>query len=83
VTSSIAYRKSCALRVRGASLQRRSTMPMTAPSWPRERVGFDGEVTAEGIVLAPDCGVKYLARDVACGKLCAMVEGAALVRAQL
>ena len=38
---------------------------------------------AERIIVAPDCGMKYLSRDVAYGKLCAMVEGAALVRAQL
>ena len=40
-------------------------------------------VPAERIVVAPDCGMKYLPRDVAFGKLCAMVEGAALVRAEL
>ena len=38
---------------------------------------------AERIVVAPDCGMKYLPGDVAFGKLSAMVEGAALVRAQL
>lgn len=32
------------------------------------------------LVLAPDCGMKYLTRDVAFGKLCAMVEGARIVR---
>jgi len=35
------------------------------------------------IILAPDCGMKYLARDVAFGKMRAMVEGAALVRREL
>ncbi len=35
---------------------------------------------AERLVVAPDCGMKYLTRDVAYGKLCAMVEGAARVR---
>jgi len=34
----------------------------------------------ERLVLAPDCGMKYLARDVAFGKLRSMVEGATIVR---
>ena len=33
------------------------------------------------LVLAPDCGMKYLPRDVAYGKLCALVEGTKTVRA--
>jgi 5-methyltetrahydropteroyltriglutamate--homocysteine methyltransferase len=37
-------------------------------------------VPIERIVVAPDCGMKYLPRDVAFGKLKAMVEGAAMVR---
>jgi 5-methyltetrahydropteroyltriglutamate--homocysteine methyltransferase len=37
----------------------------------------------ERLLVAPDCGMKYLARDVAFGKLCAMVEGTALVRREL
>jgi 5-methyltetrahydropteroyltriglutamate--homocysteine methyltransferase len=37
-------------------------------------------VPAEKIVVAPDCGMKYLPRDVAFGKMRAMVEGAAIVR---
>src|SRR2546426_1179391 len=40
-------------------------------------------VPAERLVVAPDCGMKYLMRDVAFAKLSAMVEGAALVRAEL
>jgi 5-methyltetrahydropteroyltriglutamate--homocysteine methyltransferase len=40
-------------------------------------------VPAERIVVAPDCGLKYLPRDVAFGKMRAMVEGAALVRTEL
>jgi 5-methyltetrahydropteroyltriglutamate--homocysteine methyltransferase len=38
---------------------------------------------AEQIVVAPDCGLKYLPRDVAFAKMRAMVEGAALVRTEL
>lgn len=40
-------------------------------------------VSPERLVIAPDCGMKYLPRDVAYGKLEAMVEGAAIVRAEL
>jgi 5-methyltetrahydropteroyltriglutamate--homocysteine methyltransferase len=40
-------------------------------------------VPAERIVVAPDCGLKYLPRDVAFGKICAMVEGAKIVRKEL
>ena len=37
----------------------------------------------ERIVLAPDCGLKYLPREVAFGKMKAMADGAAIVRAEL
>jgi 5-methyltetrahydropteroyltriglutamate--homocysteine methyltransferase len=37
-------------------------------------------VAPEKIVVAPDCGLKYLPRDVAAGKLRALVAGAAIVR---
>jgi len=40
-------------------------------------------VDAERLVIAPDCGMKYLTRDVAFAKLSAMVEGARQVRATL
>lgn len=40
-------------------------------------------VPPERIVVAPDCGLKYLPRDVASGKMRAMVEGAAMVRSEL
>jgi 5-methyltetrahydropteroyltriglutamate--homocysteine methyltransferase len=37
----------------------------------------------ERVVVAPDCGMKYLSREVALGKLHAMVRGAGIVRAEL
>lgn len=40
-------------------------------------------VPAERIVVAPDCGLKYLSRDVAFGKMQAMSAGAAIVRKEL
>jgi 5-methyltetrahydropteroyltriglutamate--homocysteine methyltransferase len=46
----------------------------------RVRAGLT-RVRPERLVLAPDCGMKYLARDTAFGKLRALAEGARLVRA--
>ena len=40
-------------------------------------------VAPERIVVAPDCGMKYLPREAAFGKMKAMVEGAKLMRAEL
>ncbi|HYZ03320.1 MAG TPA: uroporphyrinogen decarboxylase family protein, partial [Candidatus Binatia bacterium] len=40
-------------------------------------------VPADRLVLAPDCGMKYLPRNRALGKLRALVAGAAQVRAEL
>ena len=40
-------------------------------------------VAAEKIVLAPDCGLKYLPRETAFGKMKAMAEGAAIVRREV
>jgi 5-methyltetrahydropteroyltriglutamate--homocysteine methyltransferase len=40
-------------------------------------------VDAKRIVVAPDCGLKYLPRDVAFPKMRAMVEGAFVVRGEL
>jgi 5-methyltetrahydropteroyltriglutamate--homocysteine methyltransferase len=40
-------------------------------------------VDAKNIIVAPDCGLKYLPRDVAFGKMQAMVEGAKIVRREL
>jgi 5-methyltetrahydropteroyltriglutamate--homocysteine methyltransferase len=40
-------------------------------------------VPAERIVIAPDCGMKYLPRPVAFGKMKAMVDGAAIVRREV
>jgi 5-methyltetrahydropteroyltriglutamate--homocysteine methyltransferase len=40
-------------------------------------------VSAENIIVAPDCGMKYLPRDAAIGKMKAMVAGAAIIRKEL
>ena len=40
-------------------------------------------VSPERLIVAPDCGMKYMDRQSAFSKLCAMVEGAELVRKAL
>lgn len=40
-------------------------------------------VAPERLIAAPDCGMKYLSRDAAFGKLGSMVRAAAMVRAEL
>jgi len=42
-----------------------------------------GHVAADRLVLAPDCGMKYLPREVAFGKLQAMVAAARILRSEL
>jgi 5-methyltetrahydropteroyltriglutamate--homocysteine methyltransferase len=39
-------------------------------------------VQKENVILAPDCGMKYLPREVAFGKMKAMVEAAGILRAE-
>jgi len=48
----------------------------------RIRRGLE-HVEPERLIVAPDCGLKYLPRHVAFGKMRAMVEGAAIVREEL
>jgi 5-methyltetrahydropteroyltriglutamate--homocysteine methyltransferase len=40
-------------------------------------------VSADRLVPAPDCGMKYLSREVAFGKLKALADGAAIVRKEI
>lgn len=39
-------------------------------------------VSAQDVIVAPDCGMKYLPREVAFGKIKAMVEGARIMHAE-
>ena len=48
----------------------------------RIRAGL-AHLPADRLIPAPDCGMKYLSRDVAFGKLEALAEGAAIVRREL
>ena len=48
----------------------------------RIRAGLD-RVPAERLILAPDCGMKYLPRHTAFNKLCMLTASARAVRAQL
>ena len=40
-------------------------------------------VDADKVIVAPDCGLKYLPREIAFGKMKAMVDGTKIVRAEL
>jgi 5-methyltetrahydropteroyltriglutamate--homocysteine methyltransferase len=54
------------------------------PATVAERIGAALKIVGpERLVIAPDCGMKYLARATAFGKLKAMVEGARSVRVRL
>jgi 5-methyltetrahydropteroyltriglutamate--homocysteine methyltransferase len=58
--------------------------PVERPEGVAERIRRALDYTApERLVIAPDCGMKYLSRAVALAKLQAMVEGAAIVRGEL
>jgi 5-methyltetrahydropteroyltriglutamate--homocysteine methyltransferase len=48
----------------------------------RIRAGLD-RVPADRLILAPDCGMKYLPRHIAFNKLCMLAASARAVRAQL
>jgi 5-methyltetrahydropteroyltriglutamate--homocysteine methyltransferase len=48
----------------------------------RIRAGLK-HVSADRLVLAPDCGMKYLTREVAFSKLTSLVQGAQIVRSEL
>ncbi len=70
-------------RVHVGVLDLRDTTPET-PELVADRIRAALEVLpAERCVVAPDCGMKYLSRDVAFAKLAAMVAGRDMVRAEL
>jgi len=48
----------------------------------RIRAGLK-HIAPDRLIAAPDCGMKYLTREVAFGKLKALAEGAAMVRKEL
>lgn len=50
---------------------------------PRVRAREIWKIPDERLWIAPDCGMKYLARDVAFGKLQSMVRGTEIVRHEL
>ncbi len=61
-----------------------STHAIETPATVAERIRRGlAHVPAERVIVAPDCGMKYLPRDVAFHKLEAMVEGAAIVRREI
>jgi len=61
-----------------------SDMTIETPQTVAERIRRAlAHVSANRVVVAPDCGMKYLPRPVAFGKMKAMAEGAALVRREV
>jgi 5-methyltetrahydropteroyltriglutamate--homocysteine methyltransferase len=59
-------------------------MTVEVPQIVAERIRRALEVVpAERIVVAPDCGMKYLPRAIAFAKMKAMADGAALLRREL
>ena len=55
-----------------------------AATWWRGRIRAALKfIDAKRLVPAPDCGMKYLSRDAAFGKLKALSEGAAIVRKEI
>jgi 5-methyltetrahydropteroyltriglutamate--homocysteine methyltransferase len=61
-----------------------SDMTIETPQTVAERIRRAlRQVPADRLVIAPDCGMKYLPRAVAFGKMAAMAEGAAMVRKEL
>ncbi len=60
-----------------------SDMTVETPHQVVERIKRALEhVKPEDVIVAPDCGMKYLPREVAFGKMKAMVEGAKILRAE-
>ena len=45
--------------------------------------GSTGTVNADRLIPAPDCGMKYMPRAIAFGKLKAMSDAAAMVRTEI
>jgi len=59
-------------------------MTVETPTTVAERIRRGlAHVAPERVVIAPDCGMKYLPREIAFGKMRAMVDGAAIVRQEL
>jgi len=61
-----------------------STTAVETPAQVAERIRAAlKHIAPEKLVVAPDCGMKYLPREVAFGKLQALVKGAETVRKEL
>ena len=72
-------RKKILLGVLDLSAQKAETPELVAE---RIRAGLK-HLAADKLIPAPDCGMKYLPRDLAFAKLKALSEGAAIVRAEV
>ena len=62
----------------------RGTTKVETPQLVAERIRAGlKHVPAERLVVAPDCGMKYLPREVAFSKLLSLVEGTKMVRGEI
>ena len=66
----------------GRARSRRTNVETPSSVADRIRAGLK-YVAPDRLIPAPDCGMKYLPRDVAFGKLRSLAEGAAIVRREL
>ena len=83
-TSTPASSSRCPARRSSSASSTSATTAVESPDVVAERIRRAlAHVPAERVVVAPDCGMKYLPRDVAFGKMRAMVAGAAMVRREL
>jgi 5-methyltetrahydropteroyltriglutamate--homocysteine methyltransferase len=61
-----------------------STTTVETPAQVAERIRAAlKHIAPEKLVVAPDCGMKYLPREAAFGKLLALAKGAEMVRQEL
>ncbi len=61
-----------------------SDMTVETPALVAERIRAGlAQLPAERLIAAPDCGMKYLPRAVAFGKMQALADGAAIVRREI
>ena len=59
-------------------------MPKRTPEIAAARIRAALEhIPAERLIPAPDCGMKYIPREIAFAKLKALADGAAIVRREL
>jgi 5-methyltetrahydropteroyltriglutamate--homocysteine methyltransferase len=66
----------------GVAFRQNSRHALAKPLPPPFRWPLTAPPALPEFIIAPDCGMKYLPRDIAFGKMRAMVDGAKIVRAE-